>query len=144
MNGSIITPTPPAGSANARLLDIVVRPSPLQTGQAPGCVNVGAPPFEQASGLLPVASSHERGPVERVRALAPGATFPQDRQARLVDGFGGVQVPRESTVIQRPHPCAGCLVLDRPQAHDDRAHAGSLKRAPQSEHTFAGPDLPQP
>jgi hypothetical protein len=49
----------------------------------------------------------------------------------------------EPALIEGPHPASGRLIFDRPKTHDDGSHAGDLKRAAQTEYTFACADLAQ-
>src|SRR5260221_9560465 len=94
--------------------------------------------------LPQVAGGDERAPVERVGAESLGSTFAKDAQTGGSNRFGSVQLVAEARTVQRRHPLAGCLVVDRPQAHDHRPDTGDLKRATQAKNAFAAVYLAEP
>ena len=51
---------------------------------------------------------------------------------------GGVEMFLKAAFVEGMHPGPRGLVVNGPQAHDYGAHAGDLKGAAKTEHTFAG------
>ncbi len=92
----------------------------------------------------PITGRNERGPVERVSRLPSGSAGVQYGEVRLVHGISGIECLLQSTFIERTHPETGCIVLDRPEAHDDGADTSDLKRSAEAEHSFTRTHFPHP
>src|SRR5262245_47651354 len=81
----------------------------------------------------PVASGEEGSPVERKRALTARQARLEHRHTGVTNGVGRAGALLKALPVERAHPGSRRLVLNRPQANDDGAHAGDLKRALQAE-----------
>ena len=75
--------------------------------------------------------------------MAVISAIAEHAEAGLVHGVGGAQVLLQTTLVEGAHPEPRRLIVHRPQAHDHRAHAGDLKRTPQSKDTLSGFDFSQ-
>src|SRR2546423_2877830 len=95
------------------------------------------------TGLTPVTRSDKRRPVERMGTLTAHPPALEQADIRAMNGVCSAQMLLEPSLIKGPHPASRRLIFDRPKTHDDRAHAGDLKRATQTEYAFARADLTQ-
>src|SRR5678815_1227728 len=92
------------------------------------------------SSLVPVSGGNECGPEERMRALTFRAAIAEYAQASVTHSVRCGAAFAEPAVVERPHPVACGLIVDRPQAHDDCVRSSNLKGAPESEDPFSGPE----
>ena len=83
------------------------------------------------------ATRHEGSPVEGVlREPSSPALFEQG-EARRTRALRCAEVALQPCPIQCFHPPPCCLVVDRPQAHDQGLRPGDLERTLQPQHSFA-------
>jgi len=88
-----------------------------------------------------MAGGHKPGPEERVGRFSSRAAGDQGFQVRNVDRIGRSETGSEPLAIEGLHPAPCCLVLDRPQAHDQRLDTGNPERPAETEDPFPGANL---
>lgn len=93
----------------------------------------------------PVSGGHEGAPVRRIGPTPAFASqVAQKLQRGRPHGVGRVEATLEPGLVEGSHEAPGEPVLDRPQAHQDRARARDREGASQAQYAFAVVHAAQP